>query len=225
MAGFLDKNTRVIDMVLTGEGKYLLSRGELRFAYWIPYDVEVDYKPYVSNSASLSVLALSASIDEQIENSPIREATTGYRRQNNSGSDETNVRNPLFTIPQGHRIVPRMTASDGPTGSISLQVQQRKVSEIVVKKDRNGNITQQLGPYERGFERFDASGVVIDYGYTRDSFPKDHLCDGFLLRVYRSGSDGLTEVDPRRDFSDQLAYGNELRLYADGGVDPTDVEE
>jgi hypothetical protein len=215
VAGFLDKNTRVVDMVLTGEGKYLLSKGELRFVYWMPFDVEIDYDPYIANSGSLTGIQLSASINEQIENSPIREATTGYRRLNMSGSDETNVRQPLFSVPQGHRVIPRMTASDGPSGDINIEVKQRKISELVVKRDPSGVVLEQLGPYDRGFERFDTSAVVIDQGYSRDGFPVDHVLDGFLVKVYRSGSNGLVEVDARRDLSNELAFGNDLRLVVD----------
>lgn len=218
MAGFLDKNTRVIDFVLTGEGKYLLSRGELRFSYWIPFDDEVDYKPFVVNSGSMTDLQLSASVDSQIENGPVREATTGYKRQNMSGSDETNVQRPLFTVPQGHRVVPRIVSSNAPSGSIDLQVKQRKILEIVLKKDKAGKIIHQLGPFEKGVERFDSSNSSFDYGYHKDSFPRDHAYDGFLVRVYRSGTEGLVEIDPRRDLLHSLSYGNELRIEVNESV-------
>lgn len=211
MGGFLDKNTRVIDMVLTGEGKHLLSRGELKFVYWTPFDVEVDYDPFLVNSGSLTAAQLSASINEQIENSPIREATTGYPRLNTSGSDETNVSNPLFSVPQGHRVIPRLVTS-APSGTVELEVKQRKVSEIHQKRDFQGKITEQIGPFDRGFERFDVSAVGLEYGYSKDGFPADHVFDGFLVKVYRSGSDGLTEVYERRDAKNALAFNNDLRL-------------
>lgn len=212
MAGFLDKNNRIMDVVLTGEGKYLLSKGELRFVYWVPFDNEVDYDPFLTTTGSLTAIQKSASIDEQIENSPVREATTGYRRMSVSGSDTTNLREPLFTVPQGLMVVPRMTGTDGPTGSIDIEVKQQKVSELFIKKDPAGNVTEQLGPYERGFERFDTSVFVLGYGYTRAGFPLGHPLDGFLVKVYRSGADGLTEVDARRDMNNELAFNNDLAL-------------
>jgi hypothetical protein len=215
VAGFLDKNTRVVDMVLTGLGKSLLARGELGFVYWAAFDDEVDYVPFISTSGSLTGEALSGSIDDQIDATLVREATTGYRFWNSSGSDETNVRLPLFTAPQGHAVIPRMTASDGPTGSIHLEVTQQKFSEMLVRRDPSGKVTQQLGPYDRGFERFDASTFSLEYGYTQGSWPADHSYEGFLVRVFRSGSDGLQELEPRHDLSNELAYSNDLRLTVD----------
>lgn len=43
MAGFLDSESQIIDMVLTGHGKKLLSHGQLRFVYWAAYDDEIMY--------------------------------------------------------------------------------------------------------------------------------------------------------------------------------------
>lgn len=212
MAGFLDKNSRIIDMVLTGEGKALLAKGDLNFVYWTPFDVEIDYDPYMANSGSLTTAQLSASIDTLIENAPIREATTGYKRLNSKGLDTTNVSNPLFTVPQGHRVIPRMKVTDGPTGSIDIEVKQRKVSEIFVKKDNHGKVLEKLGPYDRGFERFDTSIFTIEHGYSRGGFPADHVFDGFVVKILRSGSNGLVDVSPSRDMSNNIAFNNDLRL-------------
>jgi hypothetical protein len=52
MAGFLDSQQRIIDMVLTSRGKLLLSNGELRFVYWAAFDDEVDYHPRITYVAS-----------------------------------------------------------------------------------------------------------------------------------------------------------------------------
>lgn len=197
-------------MVLTGEGKRRLSRGELDFCYWIPFDVELDYSPYIAESASLTPVQLSASVDLHIETTPIREATTGYRSLNPSGSDETNVRNPMFSVPTGHRVVPRMTASDGPTGSLVVGGSQRALAEILVRKSSEGDVTQIIGPFDRGFERFDPTSTEVGHTYSRDGFPKDQHLEGVLIRVYRSGSDGLTEVDPRRDMAGRISFGNDF---------------
>ena len=51
--GLLDKNDRIIDLVLPSEGRRQLSLGELEFKYFSVFDDEVDYDPYVANSGSL----------------------------------------------------------------------------------------------------------------------------------------------------------------------------
>lgn len=212
MAGFLDKETRIIDMVLTGYGKDLLSKGELRFAYWVPFDNEVDYDPPIMNSASLSSVALTASKFDQVEATLVEEAKTGYRRLNNSGSDTTNVYGPMFMMAHGQRVIPRMTASDGPTGSIELEVKQQKFSDLHVKKDQFGNTIEQLGPFDRVISRFDASNFTFGYKYAAGSFPSDYQPEGFLVRIYRSGTEGLQEVFERRDEENHVAFNNDLRF-------------
>ena len=57
MAGFLDAKERVIDLVLTDQGKQLLLKGQLNFCYWIPFDDEVCYQPTVTVYGSASLAA------------------------------------------------------------------------------------------------------------------------------------------------------------------------
>lgn len=210
VAGFLDKETRVVDMVLTGRGKELLSQGDLRFVYWAPFDDEVDYDPFVAGSASLSSVELSSSKTVQTEASLVREATTGYRRHDRFGRDTTNVHRPLFDMPQGQRILPRVTSSVDHSEGLEIVVKQRKIVETRIKRDQFGNVVEQLGPFDRGYERFEASDVSFEYAYAGGSFPADHRSEGFLVKVYRSGSDGHVKVDEKRDATNRLSYENDL---------------
>lgn len=211
MAGFLDRNTRIIDMVLTGHGKSLLSQGQLRFCYWTPFDDEVDYQPPIVQSASMSPEQLSASIYRSIEDTPIREATTGYRTLNSSGSDFTNVHRPIFTMAQGQVVLPRTVFPHEENRNIHTT--QRKVQRIYQDRDRRGRYANSLEARDIGTERFDASTFSLEFSYTKDSFPSDFQPEGFHVRVYRSGSNGWAEVVPRRDMSNDISYNNDVRVF------------
>jgi hypothetical protein len=212
MAGLLDKNTRVIDMILTGVGRSLLSQGKLRFVYWMPFDNEVDYDPYVSQSGTMTSIQLSQSIQDQIESCVVREAVSGYPVSDRSGSDSTNVFRPIFTMPQGQQMIPRMTSSDGPTGSVTLETQQRKLSEVRVIRDKGGNVLEQIGPIDRGYERLNTTAFRLQYEYSPGSFPSDYPSEGFLVRVFRSGVEGTVEVKERRDLDNVISFNNDVRL-------------
>lgn len=211
MAGFLDRDTRIVDMVLTNHGKRLLSRGELRFCYWVPFDDEVDYQPYLANSASLTSEQLSASIYASIESTPIREAVSGYRGFNLSGSDFTNVHRPLFTMAQGQQVLPRTVFPEAGTRQVTTK--QRRVQRIYHDRDRSGKFINALEPKDLGIERFESSDFSLEYSYEKDSFPADFQPDGFHMRVLRSGSNGWTEVAPRRDMNNDLSYSNDIRVF------------
>jgi len=211
LAGFLDKNTRIIDMVLTSHGKQLLSRGDLRFCYWIPFDDEIDYQPFLSESGSLSEEFLSSSIYQAIETTPIREATTGYRAFNRSGSDFTNVHNPIFTKALDQYVLPR--TSFPITAARTVESKQRKVERIYQNRDEDGKFENSIQPRDLGIERYDSSTFTIELSYTRDSFPVDFQPEGFFLRMMKSGSSGWTEVRPRRDMGNDLSYNNDLLIF------------
>ncbi len=115
MAGFLDKNDRIIDFMITSKGKSLLSKGDLRFVFWRAFDDEIDYDPFISQSGSMNDLELESNASEQIESALVREATTGYKDVNSICRDNTNVIRPLFDMPHGQKEIPRMvddTAED-----------------------------------------------------------------------------------------------------------------
>lgn len=216
MAGFLDKNDRIVDMVLTNEGKKLLSKGNLRFAYFTLFDDEVDYSPVISNSGTLTPEQLSGTIYAQIEATLVRESSTGYQNMNKSGSDFVNVIRPLFSMPQGQQYLPRVSASNEPANPATIQVKHRKLQDVHVQLDQKGNTVNTLGPYDRGYERFDTSNVTFDL-FVRDFNVDTSHKEGFLIRVYSTGTEGLVEVKDRRDLQNDISYNNDVKLFVIGG--------
>jgi hypothetical protein len=215
MAGFLDKNTRVVDMVLTLEGKQLLSRGELQFVYFALFDDEIDYDPYISQSGSMSAQQLSGTKADLIENQPVREAVSGYRMgMNMSGSDFTNVYRPLFTMRQGSQYLPRLTASDAPHGPVTLEVKQQKHQVIYTKTDQHGNVVQQQGPIDMGYDRYDPEDIRFNMELLPlDVAPDKQHQEGILVRVFKTGSEGIIEVKDRRDANNDMSFNNDLIFY------------
>lgn len=210
MAGFLDRSTRVIDFVLTGRGKRLLSQGTLEFHYWVPFDDEINYSPFISTSASLSPDQLSSSIYSNIEDSPIREATTGYRDFNFTHNDTTNVINPMFTMPQGQLHLPKSVFPNLSGSSIEINVKQRKVVRV---SETNTGVENT----DVGMERFDSTKFAYDMTYARDSFPTDYKLQGFRILIFKSGSGGLVKLEPRRDMDNDLSFGGEMIVYTGAG--------
>ena len=212
MAGFLDQNTQVMDVVLTNRGNQLLSQGKLRFVYWSVFDDEVDYDPVIMGSGSLTSTQLSETRQQHIELTPVREATTGYSRGLNFLMlDQTNVSASLFSMPQGSVYIPRMTGSFG-SSTGSIQVQQQKLQFLTLVRDQNGNVIDQIGPYDQGYDRFDSSVVDISLGYAPGSFPNTLVPNGFLVKVYSSSSNGYVLVPERVDSQGRTSYNNDLLL-------------
>ena len=211
MAGFLDKNDRVIDMVLTGYGRSLLSKNALRFVSWIPMDDEVDYNPFISNSGSLDSMQMSASISQQIEFCPVREATTGNKTLNRIGLETTNGNDTIFTISQGQKIVPQVMTGSLPT-ALQITIDQNKIADIELRKDASGKTVEILGPVDRGFQRSYPGKKTLEFSYVNGSYPSEHKISGFLVRVFSSGSDGYVEIDPKLDLQGEITYNGELIL-------------
>jgi hypothetical protein len=300
----------------------MLSRGRLRFAYWAAFDDEVDYAPYLANSGSLTPEQLSGALDDQIEATLVREATSGYKRltrstlfgagsnptgslpphasetppsgegwtrvidEYNDGipnatvtvwsvpfdvdfayggngnwvygrlsrgtlvtgslnrffgsdplvgvvknlwarprsfvSDTTSVFRPIFTMPQGQTVLPRVHAPQIPSGSVEMRLLQRPVQDVYVQRDSVGRVLEQLGPYDRGFERLGSTESALEIGYVPGSFPIDHQSEGFLVRVFKKTQDGFAELDPRLDDRSRLSYGNELIVEVSPGTEDPD---
>lgn len=215
MAGFIDKNTRILDMVLTNYGKKLLSDGNLNFCYWTAFDDEIDYDPFISTSSSLSEEELLEAVYTSIETTPIREATSGYRSGNKIGEDRTNLNNPMFTVPQGQEILPRSVFPDDSTREV--ETLQRRIIKVFSAPKTGPNNIPHLEPVDIGIERFigNKSGVTLELAYENDSFPTDFQPEGFHITVLKSGSSGYTEVSPRYDLKNDLTFGNEIRILPD----------
>ena len=215
--GILDKNTRVIDMILTDCGKELYSKGELEFSYYAFSDGGVDYDPYITNSGSLTPDQLTEEKENQISATIVREAVFGHQGGKNFESkDETNIRNLLFTVPQGQTIVPEMTFTpDLISGSI--ETKQQKVIERSVTKDKSGVVINILSEVDRGYRKFKSQKLVID-AEIEDFFEKSSR-DGFTLRVFESGSSGLSELVYKRDNRNIVSYSNDLQLHKDEEIE------
>jgi len=223
MAGFLDKNTRVIDMVLTDYGKELYSKGELQFSFYAFSDDEVDYNPWISNSGSLTSVALTASIQEQVEATLVREAVFGKpRNMCPVAKDQTNIKELLFTIPQGQKTLPRITISpDSLSGSIHSI--QQKIQRSVVHRDSEGSTINKAENIDLGFKTSNASKYVIDFDLKE--FLNKESNEGFLIRLFSSGSGGLVELTHKRDLDDVLSYSNDVRLFLDEDVDSSSTPD
>lgn len=209
--GFLDPKEQVIDMVLTSEGQKQFAKGNLRFVYWSVFDDEVDYDPFIANSGSITKAEVTSSKVQQTENGPVREATTGYRGKNNFALDRLNVYRPLFTVPQGHTIVPKVIRVHR-TASNSINMRQQKIIQKYFKRDRYSNTLGEDISADIGYKRIDASEKGLEYKFTPNTYSTEYPLEGFKVTVFHSGSGGLTELDPRFDLEDEISFGSELKL-------------
>lgn len=198
MSGFLDKQSRIIDAVITGYGKMMLAKGKLNFAYWVPFDDEVDYDPFISQSSSFDSDELRSEVYSQLDETLVREATTGYRLWNISGSDYTNVNRPMYTarIVAGESgILPH--ASSSLAQSASLVVEQRKIYEAA-----GGGGSNDIGYDRKNMtnERFDVSYVDMS----------DPTVEGFLVRIFQETQGGFVEIGYKLDMSGNICYNGDV---------------
>lgn len=219
MAGFLDAGERVIDLVLTDTGKQLLLNGKLRFAYWIPFDDEVNYQPVVTVDHLSGTLptpdditaAITAASQSMLEDPIIREASYGYRGLNDIQEDTTNLQRPLFTaVPGVGHIspIPEMIVS---TDTATVQVTQYSTSKRMVRKNELGNIVA-TSMYDDGFRRIAGQGTNVDITYSTGSFSPDQALEGFLVTMYQNVSGTLKEVVHNAGADGQVAYLNDLSI-------------
>jgi len=218
MPGFLDPKERVIDMVLTDTGKSLLLKGDLQFVYWIPFDDEVDYDPFVWNSASLDAGELEARKQQLTETPLIREATMGYKGLNLKAEDTTNVINPMYSAPPGvgqnyplPQLIPSLTGAN---------VQMKQAVVMKYYGDDQVSKAQRVG-----VRRFNPSLEVLEMRYDAASYPAETQTEGFLITMYQSGaihvdetgtvigSGSYEEVLHNIDSSGSIAFLNDLRLH------------
>ena len=119
--GFLDQKERILDVVLTAEGRSLLSKNQLNFKYYAFSDEGMDY----SGSLSSSVLA-SSSFENYVHRDLSFEADQRKDRDLNSF---------LYTISQGEKILPEFKINVDATSSIILKRQFFIDSIILQNKD------------------------------------------------------------------------------------------
>lgn len=210
MAGFLDRETRIEDVVLTNYGKRLLSTGDLHFCFWAPSDDEIDYDPVVCNSSSMTDVQLSESIRASIEDTPVREAVHGYRDFNSEYEDFTNIQRVMFTKAQTQDNLPRAKFPVDADRTISTK--QRKNQTLYVESNPNTkNVITEI--VDGGVERFDSSFFVLEFDYENGSFPPDFNSNGFRLEILKSGSSGFNEMTAKRDMSNDLSFDSNIKIF------------
>lgn len=113
---FLDRKSRVVDIVLTGRGRELFARGELDFAHYAFFDDGLDYDPWSTGSLS------DEERDVLIHSSPMFEAAViPDRRSDVIPLEPTSF---LFRADPNYGTVPRLL-QPSPTGSqVSLRCDQ-----------------------------------------------------------------------------------------------------
>lgn len=113
--GFLDKQSRVVDFVLTERGRRLYATGQLDFAYFSLFDDGVDYDPYSTGSLSHEERELL------VEDVLMLEAPFIHEVRGAEGPLEP--RSHIFTAAPGYLTVPHMSSPvDG--GTISIMCEQ-----------------------------------------------------------------------------------------------------
>lgn len=211
--GFLDKKSRVIDMVLTDYGRDLLSQGKLEFSFYTLHDDGVDYNPFIFESGSLSAEEQTSRKNDQIESSLVLEALPGYQKSSGkNGKDTINFNSFLFTVPQGNREFPEASIFSQDISS-SLEAKQQSVAESSVVRDSEGRDIAVVEQTDLGFLVFYPTLNEIDV------LSNQIENDGFTVRIFESGSDGLNEIKHKRDSENTVSYEDDLRLYFDDLAD------
>lgn len=109
--GFLDRQSRVIDIVLTGRGRELFAVGELNFAYYSLFDDGIDYDPWSTGSLT------DEERDDLIHSSPMFEApAVPDRRTSIIPLEPTSF---VFKAAPDYGAVPRLLQPN-PTGSLAV---------------------------------------------------------------------------------------------------------
>lgn len=122
--GYLDKQSRVIDIVLTERGRRLYATGRLDFAYFGLFDDGLDYDPYSSGTLT------DAEREVQIEATPMLEAP--FIRETRGSTAPLEPRSHLFTAAPGYSSIPRMVSPSSGT-SVELAVDQRRRGDSYVR--------------------------------------------------------------------------------------------
>lgn len=142
--GYLDKQSRVVDVVLTERGRKLYAVGQLDFAYFGLFDDCIDYDP-VSASGSFT----DDEREQQIEATPVLEAP--FIRDVRGTVAPLEPTSHVFTAAPGYRVLPMMVSPiDG--DSLSLMADQRRAGDVY---RRTGTSLAQIdmevvGETERG---------------------------------------------------------------------------
>lgn len=186
--GFLDRKDRVLDVVLTEEGRRQFALGKLEFAYFSVNDDLIDYDPWISDSGSYDAAGLEERRNQLIESTPLLEAPIVLRPERRR--DAVSALAPtssLFTAAQRYSRLPSMVLN--PSGSASLSVIQYPTA---------------VGTSAMTYGREQSTYVLVDLGHVGDIDQATGV--GFKVEVYESSSDGLKNLSMRRDLSERPSY-------------------
>lgn len=114
--GYLDKQSRVIDFILTERGRQLFAIGQLDFAYFSLFDDGIDYDPYYSGTLT------DAAREEQIEATAMLEVP--FIKNTRSFISPLEPQSHIFTAAANYDNIPSMNIVS--TGSIELSCNQFK---------------------------------------------------------------------------------------------------
>lgn len=179
--GFLDRKSRVLDIVLTGRGRELFATGELNFSYYAFFDDGIDYDPWSSGSLT------AEEVDDLIHSSPMLEPhSIQDRRSTIIPLEPTSF---LFNAATDYTSVPKMT-SPNPTGSVAtLRCDQFSSGSSFIRTGTNiANLPLELSSENAGREGFSI------HVYSSGSNGVDELKMKFDLR-------GRKSFDPFISFS------------------------
>lgn len=175
--GFLDPRERILDVVLTEEGRRQYALGELRFVSFAAFDDLVDHDPWTSITGSDEYLR------DLLESTPMLEAPVVPRVSSLEGPLVPSGR--LFTAAGGYIRIPQVEVS---TGSLDVQVGQSV---------KEGTIPTYF--------RTDPTDAFLSLSLVGDDEPGSQGYSVVLLEEHVSGT--WTEVSPLLDIAGRLSYG------------------
>lgn len=192
--GFLDRKNRVLDVVLTEEGRRQLALGELEFAFFSLHDDGIDYDPTISESGSLDEQALTARRIELIESTPCLEATIvpNDRKLNRSAGGQPSS----FLYQAADRYTRLPAPSIVPSASLAIEASQA----------RDGDL----------YERTSQTSAVVSLRYVGDI--DQAATKEFTVRVMGSSSDGLEALPKRADLDGRPSFGPFVVVIPDAEV-------
>lgn len=148
--GYLDKQSRVIDVILTERGRKLFAVGRLDFAYFGLFDDCLDYDP-VPATGSYS----ETEREVQIEATPMFEAP--FVKDVRGATAPLEPVDHIFTASPGYRVIPRMLSPlDGDEASL---VSDQRNEDGVYR--RTGTNFAQIDPRVVGDAEKGNPGFVV----------------------------------------------------------------
>ncbi len=177
--GFLDKQSQIVDVVLTEHGRRLYASGKLDLVYFAVLDDGVDYDPY---PATLS----DTDRETMIEHASSFEAPIVMRRNDPIGTLEPV--NHVFTAADGFETIPQISSPMTSSFDVSCAQYVAIDSKYARKATSRANILMALdGEAEAG-----AHGFTVRV-FSSGSSPR---LPSRLLRQWRRDSDLRRAFDP-----------------------------